>query len=141
MSDQLWTTDTAGGFAAKLGIEILEATPDGVVATMPVGGNEQPDGILHGGATMSLIETVASVAAAVRAGWPENLVVGQSQICNYVRPATSGSVKAVASVVHVGRTTHVWDVDVTSVETGKRIAVGRVTMAVRPRPEAQPKSG
>lgn len=125
-------------YADKLGIAMEEATPERVVATMPVEGNTQPDGFLHGGATMSLIESIASVGGALFAGWPERLVVGQQQTCNFLSTATTGHVRGVATPVHTGRTTHVWDVEVTSVETGKRIAMGRVTLAVRDR---RPPSG
>jgi uncharacterized protein (TIGR00369 family) len=120
-------------YTDKLGIEMEEATPERVVASMPVEGNTQPDGFLHGGATMSLIESLASIGAALVAGWPERVVMGQQQTCNFISTATSGRVRGVATPVHAGRTTHVWDVDVTSVETGKRIAAGRVTLAVRER--------
>jgi uncharacterized protein (TIGR00369 family) len=125
-------------YTDKLGIAMEEATPERVVATMPVEGNTQPDGFLHGGATMSLIESIASVGGALFAGWPERLVVGQQQTCNFLSTATTGHVRGVATPVHTGRTTHVWDVEVTSVETGKRIAMGRVTLAVRDR---RPPSG
>lgn len=117
----------------KLGLVIDEASPERVVGTMPVDGNTQPDGFLHGGATMSLIESLASVGAAVAAGWPEQLVVGLQQACNFLATTTEGTVRGVATPVHQGRTTAVWDVEVSSVERGKRIAVGRVTLAIRPR--------
>lgn len=120
-------------FTTKLGIQIEEASGDRVVATMPVEGNTQPDGILHGGATMSLVESLASLGAGLAVGWPENFVAGQQQTCNFLSAASGGSVRGVATPVHKGRTTHVWDVDVTSVETGRRVASGRVTLAIRPR--------
>lgn len=123
----------AKAYMDKLGLVIEEASSERVVATMPVEGNTQPDGFLHGGATMSLVETLASTGAALAAGWPDNLVVGQQQTCNFLAPATEGSVRGVATPVHSGRTTAVWDVEVTSVETGRRIAMGRVTLAVRQR--------
>jgi 1,4-dihydroxy-2-naphthoyl-CoA hydrolase len=124
---------TGRTYLDKLGIVIHEATAEQVVATMPVEGNTQPDGFLHGGATMSLIETLASIGAAVAAGWPERVVMGQQQTCNFLSTATSGTVRAVATPVHTGKSTHVWDVDVTSVESGKKVAAGRVTIAVRER--------
>ncbi|MGZ4145547.1 MAG: PaaI family thioesterase [Actinomycetota bacterium] len=125
-------------YTDKLGIVMEEATAERVVASMPVEGNTQPDGFLHGGATMSLIESLASIGGAIYAGWPERLVVGQQQTCHFLSTATSGRVRGVATPVHTGRTTHVWDVEVTSAETGKRIAAGRVTLAVRDRREKQP---
>lgn len=122
-----------GPLSDKLGIVIEEIGPERVVGTMPVEGNTQPMGILHGGATMSLIETLASMGSALVAWSSERVVLGQQQTCNYLSTATSGTVRGVATPLHLGRTTHVWDVEVTDVETGRRIAAGRVTMAVRDR--------
>jgi uncharacterized protein (TIGR00369 family) len=120
----------------KLGIAIEEWTKDRVVATMPVEGNTQPDGFVHGGATMSLAETLASMGAAGVAGYPEKVVMGLQQTCNFLGTATSGTIRGVATPVHVGRTTHVWNVDVTHLESGKLTASARVTIAVRdPRPK------
>lgn len=125
MSDQL---------TERLGITIEEWSDTRVVGTMPVAGNTQPDGILHGGATCSLIETLASAGAAAVAGWPENLVMGLQQSTNFIRATRDGHVRGVATPVHTGRTTHVWQVEVTHVETGKLTASGRVTLAVREAP-------
>ena len=122
-----------GELHTKLGIVVDEYSPERVSATMPIEGNTQPDGFLHGGATCSLIETLASIGAAIVAGWPERVVMGQQQTTNFLATSTTGSVRGVATPVRVGRTTHLWNVDVTHVETGKLIASGRVTMAVRDR--------
>ena len=130
-------TSAADTLASKLGITIDEWTAERVVATMPVAGNTQPDGWLHGGATCSLIETLASLGAAGVAGWPERVVMGQQQTTSFLGTSKDGSVRGVATPVHIGKTTHVWNVDVTHVETGKLVASGRVTMAVRdPRPKS-----
>lgn len=123
----------AEAFLRKLGMEVLETSSERVVGQIPVEGNTQPDGILHGGATMALVESLASIGAAVRAGWPENLVMGLQQTCNFIRPASEGVVVGVATPLHAGRTTQIWDVQVTHRDTGKLIAQGRVTLAVRPR--------
>ncbi len=123
----------AGGYLEKLGIVIDEWTAERVVATMPVDGNTQPDGFLHGGATCSLVESLASMGAAAAAGWPEKVVMGQQQTTNFLGTSTAGSVRGVATPVHTGRTTHVWNVDVHHVDTGKLVASGRVTLAVRER--------
>ena len=124
------------GLVDKLGIAIDEWSKERVVGTMPVVGNTQPDGWLHGGATCSLIESLASMGAAAVAGWPERVVMGQQQTTSFLGTAREGTVRGIATPVHLGRTTHVWNVDVTHVETGKLIASGRVTMAVRdPRPK------
>jgi 1,4-dihydroxy-2-naphthoyl-CoA hydrolase len=118
-------------FGDKLGIVIEEWTNERVVATMPIAGNTQPDGWLHGGATCSLIESIASLGAAGVAGWPAKVVMGQQQTTSFLGTSKEGSVRGVATPVHIGRTTHVWNVDVTHVESGKLVASGRVTMAVR----------
>lgn len=129
MAQEFSVPDT--GLIAKLGIVIEEVTGERVTAIMPVEGNTQPDGFLHGGATCSLIESLASIGAAVVAGWPDRLVMGQQQTTSFLATSTTGSVRGVATPVRTGRTTHLWNVDVTHVETGKLLASGRVTMAVR----------
>ena len=80
-------TDTISPLDDKLGIRITDYDPDRLVATMPVEGNEQPYGLLHGGATCSLIETIGSWAAALHAG-PERQVVGIELNVSYLRSAT-----------------------------------------------------
>lgn len=120
-----------GSLVDKLGIVITEASTERVVGEMPVAGNTQPDGWLHGGATTSLIETLGSVGAGVTAGWPKVTVLGLQQSTNFLGTVREGRVRGVATPIHTGRTTHLWDIEVTSVETGKRIAAGRLTMAVR----------
>lgn len=125
--------ETMPDFGHKLGLVIEEVTTERVVASMPVVGNTQPDGWLHGGATCSLIETLASIGAAVVAGWPEKVVMGQQQTTNFLGTSRDGTVRGVATPVHLGKSTHVWNVDVVNEESGKLIASGRVTMAVRDR--------
>lgn len=122
----------AGALVEKLGIVIREASPERVVAEMPVGGNTQPDGWLHGGATMTLIETVGSVGAGIAAGWPAVAVLGLQQSANFLGTTRDGWVRGVGTPIHQGNTTALWDIEVTSVETGKRIAAGRLTLAIRP---------
>ncbi len=129
-------------FLSKLGVVVEEWTLERVVATMPVEGNTQPDGFLHGGATMSLAESLASMGAAGVAGWPKQIVMGLQQTCNFLSTATTGTIRGVATPVNVGRTTQLWDVDITAVETGKRVAAARVTIAVRePRTKTQNSDG
>ena len=124
----------ADPFTAKLGITIEEWTAVRVVGSMPVETNTQPYGILHGGATCSLVETLASAGAAAAAGWEHHIVMGLQQTTNFIRAVREGSVRGIATPIHTGRTTHVWQVDITQVETGKLVASGRVTLAVRDRP-------
>jgi uncharacterized protein (TIGR00369 family) len=115
----------------KLGIAFEELGPERVTGTMPVKGNTQPYGILHGGATCSLVEALASTGAAIAAGFPDKIVMGTQQSTNFLRAVGDGTVRGVATPVFTGHTTHVWNVEVTHVETGKTVAVGRVSLAVR----------
>ncbi|MFY9587110.1 MAG: PaaI family thioesterase [Actinomycetota bacterium] len=125
--------DSMPEYGHKLGIVMEEWTKERVVATMPVTGNTQPDGWLHGGASCSLIETLASIGAAGVAGWPERVVMGQQQTTHFLGTSRDGTIRGVATPVHLGKSTHVWNVDLTHVESGKLVASGRVTMAVRDR--------
>ena len=78
-----------------------------------------------------MVETLASFGAGLVAGWPKRLVMGLQQTTNFLGTSTEGTVRGVATPIHTGRTTHLWAVDVTHVETGKLVASGRVTLAVR----------
>ncbi|MCF6745322.1 PaaI family thioesterase [Blastococcus sp. KM273128] len=109
----------------KLGVRITDWNPDRLVATMPVAGNEQPFGLLHGGATCTLAETIGSMAAAVGAG-PDNQVVGIELNVSYLRAATAGTVTAVCTPVRRGRTLSTFVIDVTDDE-GRRTATARLT--------------
>src|SRR5438034_11824534 len=117
------------GLAERLGIEWLEIAGDRVVARMPVEGNVQPYGILHGGATAALCETVASVGTAVKVG-AEKRVTGIELNINHLRAVTEGFVTATGAPLHVGRTTAVWNMDVRD-DAGRLIAVSRLTLAIR----------
>lgn len=117
------------GLAERLGIEWLEISGEKVVARMPVEGNVQPYGILHGGATAALCETVASVGTAVRVG-AEKRVTGVELNINHLRAVTTGHVTATGAALHVGRTTAVWDMRVHD-DDGRLIAASRLTLAIR----------
>ena len=117
------------GLAERLGIEWLEISSERVVARMPVEGNVQPYGILHGGATAALCETVASVGTAVRVG-AEKRVTGVELNINHLRAVTNGQVTATGTPLHVGRTTAVWDMRVHD-DDDRLIAVSRLTLAIR----------
>ena len=114
----------------KLGIEIVDFTPERLVATMPVEGNQQPFGLLHGGATCALVETVGSWAAAVNAG-PGKRAVGVELNASYLRAATSGTVTAVCTPARVGRTLSTFLVEVTD-DRGRTTATARLTCAIVP---------
>jgi 1,4-dihydroxy-2-naphthoyl-CoA hydrolase len=109
----------------KLGVRVTDWNPDRVVATMPVTGNEQPFGLLHGGATCTLAETIGSMAGALAAG-PDRLVVGIELNVSYVRAATSGTVTAVCTPVRRGRTLSTFLIEVTD-EEGRPTATARLT--------------
>ena len=120
----------AAGLAHKLGIEITRIGEDGLEARMPVEGNVQPYGILHGGATAALCETVASIGTALRVG-AEHRVTGIELNVNHLRAVTSGSVTVRATPLHVGRSTAVWDMRVED-DQERLVAVSRLTLAIRP---------
>ena len=120
-----------GGLNEKMGIEIVEATPGRVVATMPVEGNTQPYGLLHGGASVVLAETLGSVGSALHAQ-PDRLAVGIEINATHHRSATSGTVTGVATAIHLGRTTATYEVVITD-ERGKRVCTSRITCALVPK--------
>jgi uncharacterized protein (TIGR00369 family) len=119
-----------GTLIEHLGIEFLEAEPGRVVARMPVEGNVQPDGLLHGGATAALCETIASFGTALVAG-PDHLVVGIELNINHLRGVRRGHVTATGVPLHVGRSTAVWSMEVRDDED-RLVAASRLTLAVRP---------
>jgi 1,4-dihydroxy-2-naphthoyl-CoA hydrolase len=109
----------------KVGVRVVDWNPDRVVATMPVAGNEQPFGLLHGGATCTLAETIGSMAGALAAG-PDYQVVGIELNVSYVRAATSGTVTAVCTPVRTGRTLSTFLIQVSD-EQGRPTATARLT--------------
>ena len=116
-------------FDDKLGIRITDYDPERLVATMPVEGNQQPYGLLHGGATCSLIEMIGSWAAALHAG-PERQVVGIELNVSYLRGVTAGLVTAVCTPVRRGRTLATFLVEVSD-EAGRPTATGRLTCLIK----------
>ena len=117
--------------ADKLGIDITDWTPDRLVATMPVKGNLQPYGLLHGGANAVLAETAGSIAAALNA--PEGkVVVGLELNCTHHRAAREGIVTAVCTPLHVGRSTSTFEIVITE-ESGKRTCTARLTCVAVPK--------
>ncbi|NJP97295.1 PaaI family thioesterase [Nonomuraea sp. FMUSA5-5] len=114
-----------------MGIEFLEVTPERVVGRMPVEGNTQPYGLLHGGASAVLAETLGSVGAAVHAG-PERIAVGIELNATHHRSASSGYVTGVATRLHGGRTLATYDIEITD-EQGRRVCTARLTCMLRDR--------
>lgn len=128
-----------GALNDKMGIEILEISPERVVATMPVAGNTQPYGLLHGGASAVLAETLGSVGSGLHA-YPDRICVGVDINATHHRAATSGLVTGVATAIHLGRTMASYEV-VISDERGKRVCTSRITCALIPRERLTPGAG
>ena len=120
-----------GALNEKMGIEIMELSAQRVVATMPVEGNTQPYGLLHGGASVVLAETVGSVGASIHA-YPDHIAVGVDINATHHRSGTTGVVTAVGTAVHLGRTSAAYEVIITD-ERGKRVCTSRITLALIPR--------
>lgn len=115
------------------GIELIEIGDDFVKARMPVDARtHQIHGILHGGATCVLAESVGSFASLMVVDLDKNYAVGSQITANHLRPATDGFVTAIAKPVHLGRNKHVWDIPVTR-DDGKLIAKCELTCAVTPK--------
>ncbi len=118
------------GLAVALGIEMEELSRERVVATMPVDDRtRQPFGLLHGGASIALAETVASFGAAVLIDRERFVAVGLEINGNHLRAKTEGMVRATGVPVHVGRSTQVWSIEITD-EEGRLVCISRCTMAI-----------
>ena len=114
----------------RLGIEMVEAGADFLKGRMPVDERtRQPAGILHGGASVVLAETLASCAAAFTLDRSKQHCVGLSINANHVRSIKEGYVIGVASPLHIGRTTQIWQVLITD-QQDRLVCVSRVTMAI-----------
>ncbi|MEV8219520.1 hotdog fold thioesterase [Microbacterium sp. NPDC077391] len=125
-----WATHRGmGALAEKMGIEFTEFTVERAVATMPVEGNTQPVGLLHGGAYVVLGESLGSMAANLHAG-PGRLAVGIDINATHTRSATSGFVTGVCTPVHLGRTMTVHEIAVSD-EEGRRCSTIRITNLIK----------
>ena len=119
-----------------LGIELLELTPDRVIATMPVDDRtRQPFGILHGGASVALAETIASLGGTMNVDLERFNVVGVEINANHLRAKRDGTVTGTGTPIHVGRSTQVWEVRIVD-EQERPICVSRCTLAVVPKDRA-----
>jgi 1,4-dihydroxy-2-naphthoyl-CoA hydrolase len=116
--------------AEHIGIRITEIGPDYVRATMPVNSHtHQPHGILHGGASVALAETIGSLAANLCVDVTKYVCVGQEINANHLRPASSGLVTGTARPFHVGGRSQVWGIEIRD-ENDKLVCISRITMAV-----------
>ena len=120
----------AGTLLESLNITVTEASAERVVATMPVNATvHQPFGLLHGGASVALAETVASIGANVGLDLTQQHAVGLEINANHLRAKRSGTVTGTATPLHRGRSTHVWHVELRD-EDDKLICVSRCTLAI-----------
>lgn len=115
-----------GPLTDRMGIEILEATPQRLVGTMPVKGNEQPFGLLHGGASCVLAESLGSIGSVLHGAPMGKVAVGVDINATHHRAARDGVVTAVATAIYLGRTTTTYDVVITD-DRDKRICTARIT--------------
>lgn len=121
---------SAASLIGHLGIELIEVGDDHVTARMPVDERTlQPAGVLHGGASVALAETLASWAATLVVDPERAYCVGMEINANHLRPVMSGTVTGVARPVALGRRTQVWEVRITD-DAGKLVCISRCTMAV-----------
>lgn len=116
-----------------IGIEFVEITDDSLSAIMPVDERtRQPYGILHGGASVVLAETLGSIASNLIIDSESFVGVGLEVNANHLRPVGSGHVKGVCTPIHIGRTTHVWDIKIYE-KHGKLSCISRLTVAIVPK--------
>jgi 1,4-dihydroxy-2-naphthoyl-CoA hydrolase len=114
---------------ARMGIKVIEASAERVVATMPVAGNTQPYGLLHGGASCVLAESIGSLGAALHAG-PGRFPVGIEISATHHRGVSAGIVTGVATLAHGGRTLATYDIVLTD-EQGHRVCTARLSCLLR----------
>jgi uncharacterized protein (TIGR00369 family) len=115
----------SGQLDSKMGIKIIEATPSRLVGTMPVEGNRQPMGLLHGGANVVLAESLGSVGSLIHAGAGRS-VVGIDINATHHKSATQGIVTGVATAISLGKTMCSYEVVITN-EAGERTCTARIT--------------
>jgi len=128
--------DRLQGFDALYGLEVLEVTEDLVRAQVAVRDElRQPFGLVHGGVLASIAETLASLGTLTVVVPEGNAAMGSSNSTSFLRPIADGTIHARALRRHRGRTTWVWDVEITD-DAGRLCALTRMTIAVRPMPQA-----
>jgi 1,4-dihydroxy-2-naphthoyl-CoA hydrolase len=122
-----WSANT---MMETLGIRITAVGDDWLAGTMPVDHRtHQPYGLLHGGASVVLAETLGSTAAMLTLDPAQELAVGLDINANHIRGVRGGSVTGTAKMLHIGRTTQVWEIRIES-EEGALVCISRITMAV-----------
>jgi 1,4-dihydroxy-2-naphthoyl-CoA hydrolase len=119
----------AGTLIERMGIAVTEVAPDRLVATMPVEGNTQPYGLLHGGASVVLAETLGSLGSVLHAG-PDRVAVGLDINATHHRAVRSGTVTGTARALHLGRSTASWQVEIVD-EQGRAVCTSRISCLLR----------
>ena len=115
---------------SHLGIEFIDVGENYLTAKMPVDKRTcQPLGLLHGGASAALAESLGSVGSAIRLDLSRQAPVGLELNANHIRPVTSGYVIGTATVLHLGRRTHIWDIRIED-EAGRLVCVSRLTIMI-----------
>ena len=117
-----------GALDKKMGIEITEASPQRLVGRMPVEGNTQPFGLLHGGANVVLAESLGSIGTSLHAG-PHRKIVGVDINATHHKSATTGLVTGVATAISLGKTLCSWEIVITN-EAGERTCTARITCLI-----------
>ncbi len=124
----------AGSVWEVLDIKLVSAEKDRVEATMPIGPNQrQQVGYLHGGVSVVLAESLASLGSVLNIDADKQMAFGLEINANHLRPKREGFLTAVATPIHRGRTTHVWNVQISD-ENGKPVCISRCTVAIVDRP-------
>jgi uncharacterized protein (TIGR00369 family) len=118
----------SGALDQKMGIKILEAEQGRIVGTMPVEGNTQPMGLLHGGANVVLAESLGSIGTSLHAG-PSRKIVGVDINATHHKSATTGLVTGIATAISLGKTLCSWEIVITN-EAGERTCTARITCLI-----------
>lgn len=125
--------DGNGALNDKMGIDLTELSTDRVAGSMPVRGNTQPYGLLHGGASVVLAESLGSLGSALHA-YPERIAVGVDINATHHRSATEGTVFGVATPLRLGRSMTSWQIEISD-EQGRLVCTSRITCALMPAPQ------
>jgi 1,4-dihydroxy-2-naphthoyl-CoA hydrolase len=125
---ELLRTRGSGQLGEKMGIEIIEASPQRLVGRMPVEGNKQPAGLLHGGASVVLAESLGSIGTQLHAG-TNRMIVGLDINATHHKSATSGFVTGVATAISLGKTICSYEIVITN-EAGELTCTSRITCMI-----------
>ena len=137
MSDNVlpeWLADLEFPLDAKMGFEMHELAPERVVGSIPVEGNTQPFGLLHGGASAVLLESLASMGAVAH-GYPDRIAVGVDLNITHIRSVRTGRVTGTATAVHLGTRMASYQVEIHD-DAGRLVSTGRLTCHLLPATDA-----